>query len=437
MRFQTDARFKRPQEKDVKLELDSRFKDVLKKDFYEAAPVDKYGRAGNEEGDFMKKQFQYEIESESESSLQEEVEEDPVIEMIQVLDQEDIEMGDCTKRIGLVNIDWDNVKAEDIYMLMDSFTKESGDLVDVIIFQSEFGKERMSSEELDGPPKIIFNEDENSENPFNMPELRKYQLERMRYYFCIITFKSVEIAQSVFNACDGQELELTSNALDLRYVPNDVEFTDSKIKAQCVEKPLKYEPLHFETKALQHSNIKLTWDKDEIERQKMVKKLQNGDLEDASHLIASCSEGENEFGDLDALKSDKSDAEELKLDIQFQPKFENSGKHAFEADSSDDDDANHFDMRDVVRSSKTKVVSKWKKRKVEKLVKAGKIDASEADRMVGRLEDKFEVDVKDQRFQDMFANPEFHIDKLDSHFVQTKNSNVIMKELEDSAKPAK
>eukprot|EP00835_Amoeboradix_gromovi_P001854 NODE_94_length_21515_cov_0.130417.p4 type:complete len:433 gc:universal NODE_94_length_21515_cov_0.130417:14906-16204(+) len=425
MRFETDARFRKPQKKNLKLELDDRFKDVLKNEFYEGAPVDKFGRAGNEDAQFMKKQFDYDLVSDDEKSVQEEMDDDPVIEMDKVLDPEEIELGETSNRLGLVNIDWDNIKAQDIFMLMDSFTKSPGDVLTVHIYESEFGKDRIAHEQLNGPPKEIFNDDDDKENPFNMPELRRYQLERMRYYFCIIVFKDTLACEAVFNACDGQELELTSNSLDLRYVPPGTDFNDSIVHDECLEIPSKYEPLHFETKALQHSNIKLTWDKDEIERQKMVKRLQNGDLENHSQLIASCSESEQDF-DVSALKKPESDLEEDVLDIKFQPQFVQSKSQLDMSSSSSDEDIQHFDMRDVARASKANHMSKWKKRKVAKLLKSGKIDKDEANRMTGVINDKFTVDLKDPRFQNMFNDPNYHVDKLDSHFTKTRNSAAIL-----------
>ena len=319
---------------------------------------------------------------------------------------------------------------------MEYATKEKDELISVSIYTSEFGKQRMAHEELHGPPKEIYNDAaEDVENPFNMVELRKYQLERMRYYFCICVFKNKEIAKHIFDQCDGQELELTSNALDLRFVPNDVTF-DTPIHDQCNATSAHYEPLQFETKSLQHSNIKLTWDKDQVARQNKIQKIHKGDLEHVSDLIASCSEDEMVLENVKSLTQVEQPhhKEETVLNIQFQPQLSTPTTMDMSESDDDDDDLQHFDMRQVMRHSKAKQISKWKKRKVEKLVKRGKITIEEANEMTGKIQDTFEINVKDPRFESMFNDPEYHIDQLDSKFMKTQNTKEMLKEIEKKRK---
>lgn len=72
---------------------------------------------------------------------------------------------DPTKRIAAVNLDWDNLRAADLYSVFNSFlnTKRNGEssaglgkLLDVKIYPSQFGKERMEKEEQEGPGGGIF-----------------------------------------------------------------------------------------------------------------------------------------------------------------------------------------------------------------------------------------------------------------------------------------
>lgn len=75
---------------------------------------------------------------------------------------------DPTKRIAVVNLDWDNMQAADLYAVFNSFltrpaTKGEvkapsalGKLLRVRIYPSEFGKERMAKEEQEGPGGGIF-----------------------------------------------------------------------------------------------------------------------------------------------------------------------------------------------------------------------------------------------------------------------------------------
>ena len=65
-----------------------------------------------------------------------------------------------TKRIAAVNLDWDNLRAGDLFAAFNSFLKagsaERGTLLHVRIYPSEFGKGRMEREEAEGPGGGIF-----------------------------------------------------------------------------------------------------------------------------------------------------------------------------------------------------------------------------------------------------------------------------------------
>ena len=65
-------------------------------------------------------------------------------------------MADATRRLALVNMDWDQIKAEDIYTLVYSFKPQIGAIVSVTVYPSKFGRERMARETIEGPPKELF-----------------------------------------------------------------------------------------------------------------------------------------------------------------------------------------------------------------------------------------------------------------------------------------
>lgn len=137
-------------------------------------------------------------------------EEDVEVEMESDLDgpynDEEIPMGDETNRLAVVNMDWDNIKAKDLYKVFEAFKPKTGTIRNVTVYLSDFGRERMESEAMMGPPAAIFHnnsnemdddlsQDEDDEKiserliqdddgkEFNMVQLRKYQLERLRYIF--------------------------------------------------------------------------------------------------------------------------------------------------------------------------------------------------------------------------------------------------------------
>lgn len=84
-------------------------------------------------------------------------------------------------------MDWDKIKAVDILKVMNGFAPPSSVIKSVTIYPSEFGKERMAREDIEGPPKEIFPVDVDENKPladegeeFDQDALRKYQIERLR-----------------------------------------------------------------------------------------------------------------------------------------------------------------------------------------------------------------------------------------------------------------
>jgi hypothetical protein len=139
-----------------------------------------------------------------------------------------------TRRIAVVNLDWDHVRAIHLYKIFSSLvsptapavtlssnssvhpdrqrsikgassTAARGKVLSVRVYPSEFGKERIAREETEGPPMDVFKkrrEDEEEINEKNIHEvgdeddydedaLRNYQLERLRHV--LITISSYQI----------------------------------------------------------------------------------------------------------------------------------------------------------------------------------------------------------------------------------------------------
>lgn len=220
-------------------------------------------------------------------------------------DEEEEEGVDATTRIAAVNLDWDHLRASDLFTIFNSFIKAPqnvkdaasakpvGKLLSVRIYPSEFGKERMAQEDEAGPGGGIFKtaavtkpksktqqirnkeseaedsadddeameEDENDDakslsddgldaelddlemisdvesevsdagsDDIDMTKLRQYQLERLRYYYAIATFTTVEAAQIAHDQLDGTEFERTANIMDLSYVPEGMEFDEDSVQ---------------------------------------------------------------------------------------------------------------------------------------------------------------------------------------------------------------
>ena len=235
--------------------------------------------------------------------------------------QNGVPMGDVSSRIAAVNLDWDHIRAADLLAVFSSFCPPTGHIKKIAVYPSEFGKERMEREEMEGPPPEIFAgvndkrqpkdieeedsvkgleeegdddeeadeeeeeakiresllQEDNSED-FNSAKLRRYQLERLRYYYAVITVSSPETARALYDATDGTEYLTTANFFDLRFVPDDVSF-DDEARDECESIPNGYKPNDFVTDALQHSKVRLTWDADDPARKESVKRAFTGSRE--------------------------------------------------------------------------------------------------------------------------------------------------------------
>ncbi|KAK2767340.1 pre-rRNA processing protein [Colletotrichum kahawae] len=391
--FETDPRFRLPSKKQTKTKIDKRFAGVLQDDAFTAtAKVDRYGRKiksdskkkalqrlyeaeddeeedeEEEEGGDMevdaddvvqrelaKADAKYdpargggfsESESESESSDDDDDEEeaevvaDPKASMSRLRDEQaEVEDGEVTTRIAIVNLDWDNIKSADLFALFTSFLPSTGGRIEnVTIYPSEFGKVRMQREELEGPPKEIFksgDSDEESEEEeeedeaikkelleegdaedFDSDALRKYQLDRLRYYYAVMTCSDKATAQKLYEATDGTEYQSSSNFLDLRFVPDDVTFDDEP-RDECDKVPEGYKPVEFTTDALQHSKVKLTWDvnPDDAARKASINRAFTGSrtqLEENDLKAYLASDSEDDGESIAGIEEEEEEADEEK-----------------------------------------------------------------------------------------------------------------------------
>ncbi|KAG8930677.1 pre-rRNA-processing protein esf1 [Tulasnella sp. 417] len=245
--------------------------------------------------------------------------------------------GQETRRIAVVNLDWDHVKAAHLFKVFNSCAAMMDDAADedvatgntkrrkkktalpagrsnrilrVTVYLSEFGKERMAKEEVDGPPMEIYAdpqtrkdgkniltdrtlafrdddedladvnvEDINEKTIYHQEDadhydqeaLRQYQLERLRYYYAIVECDTPETAAYVYKELDATELERTANLLDLSFVPDEMDF-DGEFRDEATQDLGNLKPLKFETDALRSSKVKLTWDDDDADRVELTRR---------------------------------------------------------------------------------------------------------------------------------------------------------------------
>ena len=127
--------------------------------------------------------------------------------------------------------------------------------------------------------------------------MRQYERDRMRYYYAVAECDCVDTAHAVYQQCDGLEFERSACKLDLRYVQDDQSFDGREVRDVATDVPADYEPPEFQMKALQQTNVKLSWDDDDPTRKKAFnRKLTEDKLkdEDFAAYMASASEDESE-----------------------------------------------------------------------------------------------------------------------------------------------
>ncbi|EME40559.1 hypothetical protein DOTSEDRAFT_74196 [Dothistroma septosporum NZE10] len=392
----SDPRYRLPSRKEARTAVDPRFKTLFTdKEFSKKAKVDRYGRKIKPETgkkdlerlykldkeektkSILEQQVEREVvdsseeseddeddeESEDEQSLKtrdparegffesesseeetsdEEDEEDKELELAEATagqeQTEDIPMGDVSRRIACVNLDWDNIRAADLMAVALSFAPTGGMVRNVTIYPSEFGRERLEREEIEGPPREIFasssskktkatEEDESSDDDddkikerllkqqasegdeFDTAKLRQYQLERLRYFYAVIECDGHGTAKTIYDAMDGREYLSTSNFFDLRFVPDDTSFDDDKPHDECDQIPRGYKPNDFRTEALTHSKVRLTWDDDDATRKEVQKRAFSRAEMDENDLQAYIGSDDS---DADSTTSRKSSAEDKK-----------------------------------------------------------------------------------------------------------------------------
>uniref|UniRef100_A0A182NL65 Uncharacterized protein n=1 Tax=Anopheles dirus TaxID=7168 RepID=A0A182NL65_9DIPT len=189
---------------------------------------------------------------------------------------------ESTKRLAVCHMDWDRIRAVDVLVLLSSFLPPGSAIKSVTIYPSEYGKQRLQEEEARGPQELTErtienSEDEDEDEETQKERLREYQLNRLKYYYAVVECDTVATADKIYKECDGIEYESTANKLDLRFVPDDMEFEDEP-KDHCTELPEvgKYVPRIFATTALHQAKVELTWDENDQDRKEFNEKLRDG-----------------------------------------------------------------------------------------------------------------------------------------------------------------
>merc|ERR1711936_12977 len=297
-----------PSAEDPVIESDIKSKLLSSNIDYARGEADLYSDSSSEE------------DSDSEEEAEQEEEDTEFFDKWGELDGEAERTEEATDRLAVCNMDWDRVGADDIFLVLSSFCPAGGSVASVQVFLSDFGKERLEEEKTLGPRELRQlrgeegedEEDDDEEDETGivdkkeslrraaaaMDRVRKYQVARLKYYYAVAKFDSIETANHVYTECDGMEYELSATRLDLRFIPAEMTFSTPSSSCMAPPNPDKYQPKAFCTTALQQGKVELTWDEDDLERAKAIKEAFNmeegEEMENLVDLIGSASEDEGE-----------------------------------------------------------------------------------------------------------------------------------------------
>ena len=520
-----DPKFKPIPKKVHKVELnDNRFNAMFSnKDFYSTSKVDKYGKIKNQKNNknqmeeyYIKNQNKTTIKKNKKEKIEKENEEedeelegeedvsDTSEEFKEFLEnmnkqnmedfkdeeiEENIPMGEETSRIAIQNIDWTNIHALDLFVLLNSFCKGNQKVLKVEIYPSEFGMKEMAKENEQGPDKQIFTseaivqksedlmdknikkdqkneneeqeeeneEEENVENDssnegFDPVELRKYELKKLKYYYAVVYCDSVQTASSLYNECDGLEIERTQSFLDMRFVPDDLTKFPYPPKEVCDHMPAnkEYTQEFKPNSALQDTKVKLTWDQGDPRRQDLISRAfhkEGFNEEDINELLVSSDEEDSDV--INGLGGDESDEEDEK-NLEFNllkkkrkmPKFKdgetieikfNKGFEGINPDVANNEE-NQKENKSKWEKFKEQKKNKRKEKKKEERERKNKIkekrkgnynketNESEEDNISKEVDKKADKNELDLLVDDKKKNmKEFKFNSKDERF-QTKNN---------------
>ncbi|ODQ81585.1 hypothetical protein BABINDRAFT_159857 [Babjeviella inositovora NRRL Y-12698] len=343
------------------------------------------------------------------------------------------ETGDPSTTFAVVNMDWDNIRSVDLMATFSSFVPPGGVIEAVSIYPSQYGKEKMQKEDTEGPARDMFKSkkkvesdsdsdsdddmeqaaktlyEEDAGEDYNHKSLRRYQLQRLRYYYAVVKCNNVATAQNIYDNVDGTEYESTANIFDLRYVPEGMEF-DDEARDSCSKIPANYKPNDFITDALQHSKVKLTWDETPAERVKMANRAfsqrEIDEMDFKAYLASDSEESEAEddmktkyqnlltkstqIGDKNIFDKED-DAGEVDMEITFTPGLDENAETKEEVEESTIDAYRRKEKERRKRrleNMKTQKAEEVAEKKTEKNGKKGKKgkkapedDAAEAKRV--------------------------------------------------------
>lgn len=278
------------------------------------------------------------------------------------LDQDAEQVEWSSSRIAACNLDWNLVHCEDLMVIAKSFAPPGGSIKRIAIYLSDFGAERLAEEDKYGPrlqlSKPLDEYDGSEMDEETKLAMRKYQVDQLRYYYAVIECDSVKTAEAIYNECDGYQFESSNVKMDLRFIPDGMDFDKDRIKEELSEGDInvaKYKSKEKLKSAVTQTSARIGWDEtEELRSRKFAEAFNN---EDGSTDLIACSDSEDDAEvekrreALMSLLGAKDDVDGLQVDWDNHRVNGVSDDEEEEKDEEEESDDDH-----IVAKGRTKTV---------------------------------------------------------------------------------
>ena len=277
-----------------------------------------------------------------------------------------------------------------------------------------------------------------------MAQLRKYEVNKMRYFYAVIHCNSKETAERIYNEYNDFEFELSSIRLNLSFIADDLVFSQ-EVKETATQVPVGYEfkASNSLNRALSHTKVKLTWDETDPKRARKFQRIMEQDpdqLSDDDYREFLASEDEDapeedqvedyrrkllgglaQQGDSFTRKRDLQAGEDL--DVKFNVGFgEDLGKRFIDEKRAQRDsqretawEAYQSKRKQKIKDKKLK--AKELKKEQKKATNPDEDNGAEMELLVSsKSKEDFKANTKDTRFQQILKDKDFAIDPTNKHF---------------------
>mmetsp|Transcript_13980 Transcript_13980/g.20652 ORF Transcript_13980/g.20652 Transcript_13980/m.20652 type:complete len:720 (-) Transcript_13980:265-2424(-) len=337
-------------------------------------------------------------------------EEDHLNENAGVLDpstkeeEDQISLTDVPSRfMAVMNVDWEKIRAVDLFAILSSFTAP-GAVRKVQVYSSDYGMEKIEKEKTHGPAdlwkqtthdtieinkdEIIESDDSEEANnekityrtvedytdtDFDPEKLRAYEVSKLKYYFSVVEFTSLEQADIAYKEIDGMEFEHSSSSIDMRSIHPDhlIGVTQNrKVRDEALSLPSNYEPPEFVVNALQRTNVECTWDEGNAERQQKLTSYANserweelGEGDDFNAYIASDQSSDD---DSESRSSGNKKNSKLRMLLGLDDEEEEEGSHSIEDSVISDSEESSSGAKEVSFIPGQKSLEEKIREKIEK-----------------------------------------------------------------------